>query len=149
MEYEPQAARTGNDRPQRCVPRDGLRRALQTVQFIPIRFTFFNKLTKDDRSLVALDALVLSRRDWDAMSAWARSFTPESFQRSSCLRSQTGSFDLQTGVVVNPRRGCSSLHGQVRCESPRGGLEVFSGGRSHGTVGVFHRFNHPLHHLLE
>jgi hypothetical protein len=30
------------------------------VQFIPIRFTFFNKLTKDDRLLVAFDALVLS-----------------------------------------------------------------------------------------
>jgi predicted RecB family nuclease len=30
------------------------------AQFIPIRFTFFNKLTKDDRLLVAFDALVLS-----------------------------------------------------------------------------------------
>jgi predicted RecB family nuclease len=36
------------------------------AQFIPIRFTFFNKLTKDDRLLVAFDAFVLSevlRRD--------------------------------------------------------------------------------------
>jgi hypothetical protein len=32
----------------------------QTAQFIPIRFTFFNKLTKDDRLLVAFDALALS-----------------------------------------------------------------------------------------
>jgi hypothetical protein len=32
----------------------------KSVQFIPIRFTFFNKLTKDDRLLVAFDALVLS-----------------------------------------------------------------------------------------
>jgi predicted RecB family nuclease len=30
------------------------------AQFIPIRFVFFNKLTKDDRLLVAFDALVLS-----------------------------------------------------------------------------------------
>jgi hypothetical protein len=30
------------------------------AQFIPIRFTFFNKLTKDDRLLVTFDALVLS-----------------------------------------------------------------------------------------
>jgi hypothetical protein len=64
MEYEPQAERcTGDDPPQRCLPRDGLGWALQIVQFIPIRFTFFNKLTKDDRLLVALDALVSSRRD--------------------------------------------------------------------------------------
>jgi predicted RecB family nuclease len=32
----------------------------QPAQFIPIRFTFFNKLTKDDPLLVAFDALVLS-----------------------------------------------------------------------------------------
>jgi predicted RecB family nuclease len=32
----------------------------QPAQFIPIRFTFFNKLTKDDRLLVAFDALALS-----------------------------------------------------------------------------------------
>jgi predicted RecB family nuclease len=32
----------------------------QPAQFIPIRFTFFNKLTKDDRLLVAFDALTLS-----------------------------------------------------------------------------------------
>jgi predicted RecB family nuclease len=36
--------------PGRCKP----------AQFIPIRFTFFNKLTKDDPLLVAFDALVLS-----------------------------------------------------------------------------------------
>jgi predicted RecB family nuclease len=30
------------------------------AQFIPVRFVFFNKLTKDDRLLVAFDALVLS-----------------------------------------------------------------------------------------
>src|ERR1035437_52031 len=30
------------------------------AQFIPVRFTFFNKLTKNDRLLVAFDALVLS-----------------------------------------------------------------------------------------
>ena len=30
------------------------------AEFTPIRFTFFNKLTKDDRLLVAFDALVLS-----------------------------------------------------------------------------------------
>src|SRR5574341_535547 len=30
------------------------------AQFIPIRFTFFNKLAKDDRLLVAFDALLLS-----------------------------------------------------------------------------------------
>jgi hypothetical protein len=30
------------------------------AQFIPVRFVFWNKLTKDDRSLVASDALVLS-----------------------------------------------------------------------------------------
>jgi predicted RecB family nuclease len=32
----------------------------QPAQFIPIRFTFFNKLTKDDRLLVAFDGLALS-----------------------------------------------------------------------------------------
>jgi predicted RecB family nuclease len=30
------------------------------AQFVPVRFTFFNKLTKDDRLLVAFDTLVLS-----------------------------------------------------------------------------------------
>ncbi len=30
------------------------------AEFIPVRFTFFNKLTKDDRLLLAFDALVLS-----------------------------------------------------------------------------------------
>jgi predicted RecB family nuclease len=35
-------------------------RRCKPAQFIPIRFTFFNKLTKDDRLLVAFDALVLS-----------------------------------------------------------------------------------------
>jgi predicted RecB family nuclease len=30
------------------------------AQFIPVRFTFFNKLTKDDRLLLAFDALLLS-----------------------------------------------------------------------------------------
>ena len=30
------------------------------AQFIPIRFIFLNKLTKDDRLLLAFDALVLS-----------------------------------------------------------------------------------------
>ena len=34
--------------------------ACKPAQFIPTRFTFFNKLTKDDRLLVAFDALVLS-----------------------------------------------------------------------------------------
>ncbi len=33
---------------------------VRPAQFLPIRFTFFNKLTKDDRLLVAFDALVLS-----------------------------------------------------------------------------------------
>ena len=33
------------------------------AQFIPIRFVFRNKLTKDDRLLLAFDALVLSRAD--------------------------------------------------------------------------------------
>jgi predicted RecB family nuclease len=32
----------------------------QPARFIPIRFTFFNKLTKDDRLMVAFDALALS-----------------------------------------------------------------------------------------
>jgi hypothetical protein len=30
------------------------------AQFVPVRFTFFNKLTKDDRLLVVFDALVLA-----------------------------------------------------------------------------------------
>ena len=32
------------------------------AQFVPIRFVFCNKLTKDDRLLLAFDALVLSQR---------------------------------------------------------------------------------------
>lgn len=32
----------------------------KSAQFIPIRFTFFNKLTRDDKLLLAFDALVLS-----------------------------------------------------------------------------------------
>lgn len=32
----------------------------RSAQFIPIRFTFFNKLTRDDKLLLAFDALVLS-----------------------------------------------------------------------------------------
>src|ERR1039458_4823013 len=39
------------------VPSEGRGRP---AQFVPVRFTFFNKLTKDDRLLVAFDALVLS-----------------------------------------------------------------------------------------
>jgi predicted RecB family nuclease len=39
------------------VPSEGRGRP---AQFIPIRFTFFNKLSKDDRLLVAFDALLLS-----------------------------------------------------------------------------------------
>jgi hypothetical protein len=39
------------------VPSEGRGRP---AQFIPVRFVFFNKLTKDDRLLVAFDALVLS-----------------------------------------------------------------------------------------
>jgi hypothetical protein len=32
----------------------------RSAQFIPIRFIFWNKLTRDDRLLVAFDVLVLS-----------------------------------------------------------------------------------------
>ena len=39
------------------VPSEGRGRP---AQFIPIRFVFFNKLTKDDRLLLAFDAFVLS-----------------------------------------------------------------------------------------
>ena len=39
------------------VPSEGRGRP---AQFIPVRFVFFNKLTRDDRLLVAFDALVLS-----------------------------------------------------------------------------------------
>lgn len=39
------------------IPSDGRGKA---AQFIPIRFTLFNKLTKDDKLLLAFDALVLS-----------------------------------------------------------------------------------------
>jgi predicted RecB family nuclease len=39
------------------VPSEGRGRP---AQFVPVRFTFFNKLSKDDRLLVAFDALVLS-----------------------------------------------------------------------------------------
>jgi hypothetical protein len=86
MEYEPRAERArAMTHRNWCLPRDGSGRALQTVQFIPIRFTFFNKLTKDDRLLVAFGALVSSRTDWEAMSVWAGSSTPQSFQRSFLL----------------------------------------------------------------
>ena len=40
------------------VPSEGRGRP---ARFIPVRFVFFNKLTKDDRLLVAFDALVLSQ----------------------------------------------------------------------------------------
>jgi predicted RecB family nuclease len=40
------------------VPAEGRGKA---ARFIPIRFTFFNKLTKDDKLLLAYDALVLGR----------------------------------------------------------------------------------------
>jgi predicted RecB family nuclease len=39
------------------IPSEGRGRS---AQFIPIRFTFFNKLTRDDKLLLAFDALVLS-----------------------------------------------------------------------------------------
>ena len=41
------------------VPSEGRGRA---AQFIPIRFIFFNKLTKDDKLLLAFDAFVLRQR---------------------------------------------------------------------------------------
>jgi hypothetical protein len=43
--------------PVECAPAEGRGKP---AQFIPIRFTFYSKLTKDDRLLVGFDALVLS-----------------------------------------------------------------------------------------
>jgi hypothetical protein len=53
------------------IPSEGRGKA---AQFIPIRFIFRNKLTKDDRLLLAFDAFVCPKRS-DARSASARSST--------------------------------------------------------------------------
>ena len=52
------------------VPSEGRGRA---PRFIPIRFRFFNKLSKDNKLLLAYDALVLGRMDVSAV-VWSQSF---------------------------------------------------------------------------
>jgi hypothetical protein len=53
----------------------------KAAQFMPIRFIFTNKLGKDDKLLMAFDALVLSEGS-DARSASARSSTVTTIPRS-------------------------------------------------------------------
>jgi hypothetical protein len=59
------------------VPSAGRRKP---AQFIPIRFIFTNKLTKDDRLLLA-STPSCSRKRWDARSPSARSFTAKTTPR--------------------------------------------------------------------